>query len=473
MKFYFVLGIMIGLIQTEIDAFLDEQRKNTTEYIEAVFWEVKPYIYRNEHGDLDGIIPMIFQEGSFFCSKYISRDRHLIEFKHQLQNRREFSKLFMLDAAQKNISRQNHNVYQNTNTTFYQNVTKKTLFFGPVLTYIDRAAKLKLRTKNLTSFRLLKSKTIVVVVPRYVVSLPHKIIRGILSCQQIFVLALLLAVFFGIVIWVPERQKNMLFDKYFVKGMPTGIWWSIVSMTTVGYGDIYPKSLRGRFVAVFWLIIGVVLACVMTATMTDVVTGSSDFPIHGQKVAVLENSHEEKIASNDYRARVVPAQSYEEVLQIVRDQKAVAAMINEEVAAWYQDYIHNDSLSMPLRIIQKLPANLYVKCLISSNIPENLKDIFKCMHQQQDEVYIAPQEHFQRYTKVELLYVQSVLNLFLENLVIQVLSGIVVSMFIIGFVCDYVRYCRYKHGYIQKRGDTLEREKLYENGNCHITLDMV
>ena len=464
MKFYFFVCIIFGLIQTEIDAFLDEQRKNTTEYIEAVFWEVKPYIYRNEHGDLDGIIPMIFQEGSFFCSKYLSRDRHLIEFKHQLQSRREFSKLFMLDAAQKNVSRQYRNVYQNTNTT---------LFFGPVLTYIDRAAKLKLRTKNLTSFRLLKSKTIVVVVPRYVVSLPHKIIRGILSCQQIFVLALLLAVFFGIVIWVPERQKNVLFDKNFVKGMPTGIWWSIVSMTTVGYGDIYPKSLRGRFVAVFWLIIGVVLACVMTATMTDVVTGSSDFPIHGQKVAVLENSHEEKIASNDYRARVVPARSYEEVLQLVRDQKAVAAMINEEVAAWYQDYIHNDSSSMPLRIIQKLPANLNVKCLISSNIPENLKKIIQCMHQQRDEVYIAPQEHFQRYTKIELLYVQSVLNLFLENLVIQVLSGIVVSMFVIGLVFDYVRYCRYKHGYIEKRRDTLERKKLYENGNRHITLDMV
>ena len=456
---------MVGLTQTGINAFLVEQRKNLTPYMEAVFWEIKPYIYRNEHGDLDGIIPMIFQEALFFCSKDLPRDRHLIEFKHELQSRKEFSKSFMIDAARGNISRQYPNIYQN--------VTNKTLFFGPVLTYIDRATKFKLRAKNLTSFRLLKSKTIVVVVPRYIVSLPHKIIRGIFSCQQIFVLALLLAVFFGIVIWVSERKKNVSFDKYFVKGMPSGIWWSIVSMTTVGYGDIYPKSLRGRFVAVFWLIIGVVLACVMTATMTDVVTGSSDFPIHGQKVAVLENSHEEKIASNDYRAQVVPAQSYEEVLQLVRHQKAVAAMINEEVAAWYQDIIHNDSLYLPLRIIQKLPANLYVKCLISSNIPHNLKLIIQCMHKQRDEIYLAPQEHFQRYTKVELLYVQSVLDMFLENLIIQVLSGIVVSMFIVGLVYDYVRYCRYKHGYFKKRGDTLERKRLYENGNHHITLDMV
>ena len=160
-------------------------------------------------------------------------------------------------------------------------------------------------------------------------------------------------------------------------------------------------------------------------------------------------------------------------MQLVRDQKAVAAMINEEVAAWYQDIIHNDSLYLPLRIIQKLPANLYVKCLISSNIPHNLKLIIQCMHKQRDEIYLAPQEHFQRYTKVELLYVQSVLDMFLENLIIQVLSGIVVSMFIIGLVYDYVRYCRYKHGYFKKRGDTLERKRLYENGNHHITLDMV
>jgi voltage-gated potassium channel len=47
------------------------------------------------------------------------------------------------------------------------------------------------------------------------------------------------------------------------------VWWSITTITTVGYGDIYPVTGAGRFVAVALMIGGVSLLGVVTATLAS------------------------------------------------------------------------------------------------------------------------------------------------------------------------------------------------------------
>lgn len=39
-----------------------------------------------------------------------------------------------------------------------------------------------------------------------------------------------------------------------------GVWWSIVTITTTGYGDLVPKTNFGRIFASVWMIIGAILA---------------------------------------------------------------------------------------------------------------------------------------------------------------------------------------------------------------------
>jgi len=47
------------------------------------------------------------------------------------------------------------------------------------------------------------------------------------------------------------------------------IWWSFVTISTVGYGDFYPTTNQGRFVAIFVIIIGVGLFGVVTGFLTN------------------------------------------------------------------------------------------------------------------------------------------------------------------------------------------------------------
>jgi voltage-gated potassium channel len=43
------------------------------------------------------------------------------------------------------------------------------------------------------------------------------------------------------------------------------LWWASATITTVGYGDVYPKSPAGRGVAVFLMLVGISLFGVLTA----------------------------------------------------------------------------------------------------------------------------------------------------------------------------------------------------------------
>ena len=45
------------------------------------------------------------------------------------------------------------------------------------------------------------------------------------------------------------------------------LWWSFVTATTVGYGDVIPKTLGGRIIAVFLMVIGIGFVGLLTATI--------------------------------------------------------------------------------------------------------------------------------------------------------------------------------------------------------------
>ena len=48
-----------------------------------------------------------------------------------------------------------------------------------------------------------------------------------------------------------------------------GMWWAIQTVTTVGYGDVTPRSTAGRIVASFVMLEAIALVAIVTAAITS------------------------------------------------------------------------------------------------------------------------------------------------------------------------------------------------------------
>jgi voltage-gated potassium channel Kch len=57
----------------------------------------------------------------------------------------------------------------------------------------------------------------------------------------------------------PISGNSIPEDKQFFTSIPTAMWWCIVTLTTTGYGDLYPVTVGGRIVAGITMFLGLVL----------------------------------------------------------------------------------------------------------------------------------------------------------------------------------------------------------------------
>ena len=90
------------------------------------------------------------------------------------------------------------------------------------------------------------------------------------------VLLLLLVIFvFGALLWAVEHRYNQYQFRPGLLGLLDGLWWSAVTMTTVGYGDKAPKTVVGKTIAIIWMFTAVVIISSFTATIASTLTVNS------------------------------------------------------------------------------------------------------------------------------------------------------------------------------------------------------
>ncbi len=66
-----------------------------------------------------------------------------------------------------------------------------------------------------------------------------------------------------------------------------GLWWAIQTVTTVGYGDIVPRSAVGRLVAALVMVVGIGFLTVVTATITSAFVETARRRIEGTTTEAL------------------------------------------------------------------------------------------------------------------------------------------------------------------------------------------
>jgi voltage-gated potassium channel Kch len=77
-----------------------------------------------------------------------------------------------------------------------------------------------------------------------------------------------------------------------------GIWWAMQTVTTVGYGDVTPENVAGRFVAGAVMLAGVALVAIVTAAVT------SSFVARAQEQRGAEDATEDDLAEQRLDARL-------------------------------------------------------------------------------------------------------------------------------------------------------------------------
>jgi ABC-type proline/glycine betaine transport system substrate-binding protein/ABC-type amino acid transport substrate-binding protein len=110
----------------------------------------------------------------------------------------------------------------------------------------------------------------------------------------IFFIVLLVAAH---VIWMLESRDNPQFPRSYLQGLWESVWWAVVTVTTVGYGDKTPKRAVGRLFGIIWILAGYFVFAYFTASVTTTATvrelhGTINGPedLYGKTVATVEKS---------------------------------------------------------------------------------------------------------------------------------------------------------------------------------------
>jgi voltage-gated potassium channel len=131
-------------------------------------------------------------------------------------------------------------------------------YLGIILPGTSHSLAIIRSMRLLRVFRILK-------LPRYV-NESQKLMRALISSKQkigvFFFFVIILVVILGTIMYLVEDKESGF------TSIPQSIYWAVVTLTTVGYGDIAPATDLGRFIASLVMIIGYAIIAIPTGIIT-------------------------------------------------------------------------------------------------------------------------------------------------------------------------------------------------------------
>ena len=148
----------------------------------------------------------------------------------------------------------------------------------------------------------------------------------------------------GTLVWLAERHRNEeAFPKPAVAGISSGMWFALVTLTTVGYGDKAPVTRMGRTITSIWMVMSLIAVSSLTASLASAFTlflsGAADTPITSAKdlaqrrVAVIQGTSGIRLAESGNMNQVA-ARNLAAAIEMV-NQGQVDAMIFDRPAIRY------------------------------------------------------------------------------------------------------------------------------------------
>lgn len=137
------------------------------------------------------------------------------------------------------------------------------------------------------------------------------------------------------VIWLVERRHQNAFHRQYFPGVLEGIYWSIVTASTVGYGDYVPKSRIGKMLAVLIIIVSLPLFAVFIANISSDITLhelrsyiNSPKDLAGKRVGVIKGSTSEEYMRHERLGALTVSRNAKEMYTLL-EQGRLDAVIHD------------------------------------------------------------------------------------------------------------------------------------------------
>jgi len=200
------------------------------------------------------------------------------------------------------------------------------------------------------------------------------VVKSIFSLQILKAVGLmfLMSLIVGMIVWSFEKRENKeMFGEGNVKGIGHGIWWAMVTMTTVGYGDKAPKTMGGRIFAIIWMIFSIVFIAGFTATITTQLTLTE---LRG-KVHGFNDLYHARVGSiSGSEGFAFLAKKGVAVIPFENSQDGLAAIAGKRIDAFVQDekilqYLIKKEFAGRLQVIGGTFDEYFVSIALQQNSP--------------------------------------------------------------------------------------------------------
>jgi ABC-type amino acid transport substrate-binding protein len=144
----------------------------------------------------------------------------------------------------------------------------------------------------------------------------------------------------GHVFWWVEKGKHLISVKYF-PGIFEAFWYVLVTMTTVGYGDIVPRKWIGRVLAFIVMLIGIGFFGWAVAQLSSVITMqklhsniTDEHDLHNKIIATVDGTTSID-ALEDLGAFVVPVKVIDKAFEKLLQHKVDAVVFDSPAILYY------------------------------------------------------------------------------------------------------------------------------------------
>ncbi|HEY9833277.1 MAG TPA: transporter substrate-binding domain-containing protein [Stenomitos sp.] len=160
----------------------------------------------------------------------------------------------------------------------------------------------------------------------------------------------------GNFVWLAEHKHNSEhFPKNYFHGVGNGMWFALVTLTTVGYGDRTPVTRLGRVVTGTWMIVALVTVSSLTAGLASAMTlafsgdSAERFPnpesLKNARIATVAKSSSLEVAQS-YTGQVQAMPTLADAAKAVSEGRADAAVFLRPNLQYY--LAQNSDVSLKL-----------------------------------------------------------------------------------------------------------------------------